>query len=211
MCIHHIAIRVDKHKTKNVKQIISDLNNTIDVPVVKIVKYVWFKEKKKKSKLTHYHGQLHIDDKRKTNTVKKKLREYLQKFYKLSKMVNPSWVGQVESQFKYNRYIAKEGDLYTTNWSKEEIDGLYESVKLFKVEQKTPMKQQLLKAWSLIDDQDTDLIAILSKAYNFIFKYHIDRGYLPPTKTLLQQYAMYILSKSNISSNFLLQQVYNLV
>ena len=84
MTIHDIAIRIDKHVNKDTKQFLKDLNN-------RAIKYIWFKEKKKKSGLLHYHGRLHIDSDIELESYEKKLRRDLSKFYKNSKMINPWW------------------------------------------------------------------------------------------------------------------------
>ena len=187
MTIHDIAIRIDKHVNKDTKQFLKDLNN-------RAIKYIWFKEKKKKSGLLHYHGRLHIDSDIELESYEKKLRRDLSKFYKNSKMINPWWVGKIQSVFKYNRYIAKEKDVYKTNWSKEEIDSVLEDVKKIDIERKTPMKDQLLKAFKSLDITIDGIPT--SQVYDMIIEYHLERGYLPPTRSLLMQYAMYVLIKS---------------
>ena len=172
MTIHDIAIRIDKHCSKNTKQFLKDLNNGA-------IKYIWFKEKKKKSGLVHYHGRLHIDSNIALESCEKKLRRDLQKFYKNSKMVNPWWVGKIESVYRYNRYIAKEKDVYKTNWSKDEIDSVLEDVKKIDIEKKTPMKDQLLTAFKSLDITIDGIPT--NQVYDMIINYHVDRGYLPPT------------------------------
>jgi hypothetical protein len=112
-------------------------------------------------------------------------------------MINPWWIGKIESVYKYNRYIAKEKDCYKTNWSKEEINTILEDVKKIDIEKKTPMKDQLLKAFQSLDIINEDGCNS-GKVYDFIINYHLSRGYLPPTRSLLQQYALYITIKSGL-------------
>ena len=82
MTIHDIAIRVDKHDSKNVKVLLKSLNE-------RAIKYIWFKEKKKKSGLLHYHGRLHIESDILLVSYEHKLRRELRAFYAGSKMSNP--------------------------------------------------------------------------------------------------------------------------
>lgn len=203
MTIHDIAIRIDKHVSKDTKQFLKDLNN-------RSIKYIWFKEKKKKSGIVHYHGRLHIDSNIALESYEKKLRRDLERFYKNSKMANPWWVGKIKSVYKYNRYIAKEKDIYKTNWSKEEIDSVLEDVKKIAIEKKTPMKDQLLKAFKSLEIPEDGVEP--AQVYDMIIDYHLERGYLPPTRTLLMQYAMYVLIKSGTySTRRVRHEIYDLV
>ena len=203
MTIHDIAIRIDKHLSKDTKQFLKNLNK-------QSIKYIWFKEKKKKSGMIHYHGRLHIETNTLLSSCEKKLRRDLEAFYKNSKMINPWWVGKIKSVYKYNRYIAKERDVYKTNWSDEEIKAVLEDVKKFKVEAKTPMKDQLLTAFKSLEITIDGIPT--SKVYDMIINYHISRGYLPPTRSLLQQYAIYVLVKSEVyDTSRVRQQIYDLV
>ena len=203
MTIHDIAIRIDRHDSKNTKQFLKSLND-------RAIKYIWFKEKKKKSGLLHYHGRLHIDSNILLESYEKKLRRELRAFYAGSKMINPWWIGKIESVYKYNRYIAKEKDCYKTNWSKEEINAILEDVKKINIEKKTPMKDQLLTAF-----QKTNLVTSdgcnTGKVYDFIINYHLERGYLPPTRSLLQQYAIYVTVKSGLSTARARVEYYDIV
>lgn len=195
MTIHDIAIRVDK--THGYKRFLNGLNKTC-------CKFIWFKEHKKKSGLTHYHGRLHITSKLKYGTYCKYLRTKLSQFYEGQKMINPWWVGTIKSSLRYNRYIAKEGDLWKSNYSETEKNEIYETVKLLKVEQVTPMKEQLVKSYnsSLADGNPIGVLG-------HIIEYHVSRDYLPPNPTLLRQYAMYIEIKClDVSSLCALDKYY---
>ena len=74
------------------------------------------------------------------------------------------------------------------------LESVLEDVKKIDIERKTPMKDQLLKAFKSLDITEDGIPT--SQVYDMIIEYHLERGYLPPTRSLLMQYAMYVLIKS---------------
>lgn len=177
MVVYELGIRVDDFN--RVDKLLEELTKMS-------VASIWFKELKKKSKMVHYHGRLHIKSNLKMESVKKSFRSLLRTRYSKLKMVNPWWVADIKDQFKYNRYIAKEIDMVKkyTNFPESEIAKIIESVEMLNIEKKTPMKDQLLAGYT------SDPLAC--GVIRFIITYHSERNYLPPNLTLLKQYAMYI-------------------
>lgn len=176
MVVYELAIRVDDFN--RVGKLLEELTKMS-------VASLWFKELKKKSKMVHYHGRLHIKSNLKMESVKKTFRSLLRNTYSKLKMVNPWWVADIKDQFKYNRYIAKENDMVKkyTNFPESEIAKIIESVEMLNIEKKIPMKDQLLAGYT--SDDEPGVI-------RYIINYHSARNYLPPNITLLKQYAMYI-------------------
>lgn len=84
-------------------------------------------------------------------------------------------------------YVFKDLDILNHNLSEEEQEELNDETDRINTEKNIPMKQQLLN--HIEGANSLEEVAIL------IVKYHIERDYLPPTRSLLYQYVQFVVFK----------------
>lgn len=102
-------------------------------------------------------------------------------------------------------YILKNGDILgQQNMNADEVEEALNTTARINDEKKIPMKEQLLNEWNKQNSQRSYMggiyVSFPQTKYElimFIDAYHIERDYLPPTNTLKNQYAIYLLTKIN--------------
>lgn len=171
---------------------------------------------KGKKKKVHYHAQLGVESEIKIKSLCEKLR---------TKLKNKIGCFDTEFMVEQNKkdknahisYIFKDGDVVLNTWAdQEEYEATKKESDRINVEKGMKMKHQMLAMITQMKNKHlfgnnpgvcVDLI------YISIIEYHVDRDYLPPSRTLLTQYAAYCvvkLFKDYPSYNLLVDHIYNL-
>ncbi len=188
--IHEVAVRFDKIKGSNEK-IFCDLleNSELD-----LVEYLISQETAVKSKKIHYHAQININSYNKPKSVRKTVRELIKLMgCKGSQM----YVKGTKDILKHLTYLTKDLDIKVDKWKNREIlDKALACTSRINEEKGIKMKHQLLEYAKLLggSDDNSGFLTVETLALEII-KYHVERDYLPPSRTLLTQYCGYIITK----------------
>lgn len=204
MTVHRLAIRIDKTGKTALKKF-------IELICEGGTKVIITKERATITKKLHYHAYLELE----TNNI------YKTEYNRITKLIPELFKGilphqfctqQVKSFENYVKYITKdENVVYTKGVSEEFMKNVLKDTQRINREKKMKMKDQLLLAaqgWypANITPQDLDDLFIQ------ILEYHIDRNYLPPTRSLLTQYAAFIVTKlKSKHKKELLLSIYKLI
>ena len=119
----------------------------------------------------------------------------------------------IETLDKYLKYVTKDQNIvHCKGISEQKVIELLKDAERIRQEKKNKMKVNLLEAarkWPINSDLKPEIE--LRKLYYHIIMYHSERDYLPPTKSLLTQYAAYIVSKITPQDSMTLLQVYGIL
>lgn len=211
-----IALRVDELGNKDTLAIFSDLIQT------RSDCYLISRETAAKTKKIHYHAQVKLESHLKIETVKKNFRIDMRT--KLGLVKHQFYCSEVKDIKDHTTYIMKELEVSINNWDDQEFieDCLKETVRI-NIEKKLKMKHQLLiyaEANIFTEEKVIDILVNNNAAavnindlYIEIINYHIDRDYLPPSRTLLTQYAAFIICKlfeGSMVAKICLLEIYNI-
>lgn len=91
-------------------------------------------------------------------------------------------------------YIVKNNDiLFIENIEQSELDNALNETDRINDEKTIPMKHQLVNHWIKYNENELVIPDNKLALYMFIGEYHTERDYLPPTFSLCNQYALYIV------------------
>lgn len=187
MTVHRLAIRIDKTGKTALKKFTEFICEGG-------TKVIITKEKAVITKKLHYHAYLELET---NNIYKTEYNRITLLIPQLFKNIQPHQfcTQEVRTLEGYLKYITKgENVVYTKGVSEEFMKNVLKETQRINREKKMKMKDQLLLAsqgWypANVTPQDLDDLFI------HILEYHIDRNYLPPTRSLLTQYAAFIVTK----------------
>lgn len=206
--LYYICLRVDK---------VNDDTLPLLLVFVKALKSkvssIISEEIASKSKKIHYHCQLEIESELKCDSYMTNLRRGLKKDLGL---IGPEFyvkrnIKKVEAHVTY---MVKDLKIIHDDWvDREFIENCKKETVRINQEKDTKMKHQLLKYIGGLYDWDTNTIAIdVNDVMIEIIEYHVQRDYLPPSRTLLTQYATYcvsLLCNCKTAGKVLIMQIYN--
>lgn len=204
MTVHRLAIRIDKTGKTALKKFTEFICEGG-------TKVIITKEKAEITKKLHYHAYLELET---NNIYKTEYNRITLLIPQLFKNIQPHQfcTQEVRTLEGYLKYITKgENVVYTKGVSEEFMKNVLKETQRINREKKMKMKDQLLLAsqgWypANVTPQDLDDLFI------HILEYHIDRNYLPPTRSLLTQYAAFIVTKlKSPHKKDLLLTIYKLV
>jgi len=206
--LYYICLRVDK-VTEDTLPLFLDFIKTLKDKVSSIIS----EEVADKSKKIHYHCQLEIESKIKCDSYMSNLRRSLNKSVKVfgSEFYVKKNIKKVEAHVTY---MIKDLKLIEDSWvDREFIENCTKETIRINKEKDTKMKHQLLKYIDGLYEWETNTIAIdVNDVMVDIIDYHVTRDYLPPSRTLLTQYASYCVSKlcnCKSAGKVLIMQIYN--
>ena len=166
-----------------------------------------------KSKKIHYHCQLEIESEIKCDSYMSRLRRDLNKYVSVfgSQFYVKKNIKKVESHVTY---MLKDLKVIHDDWvDREFIENCQKETVRINTEKETKMKHQLLKYIGGLYEWETDTIAIdVNDVMVDIIEYHVTRDYLPPSRTLLTQYATYcvsLLCNCKTAGKVLIMKIYN--
>ncbi len=195
--IHEIAARFDKTQTSDAS-IFSSLLENSDLDTVE---YIIAEETAKISKKIHYHVQLNIN----SHNAPKSVRKSVRTLCKTMGLTGPQmYVKGTKDILKHLTYLTKDCKVIIDNWKNRELlNEAKASTSRINEEKKKKMKHQLLEYAQSLEPPSalTGLLSVDFLAVSVI-NYHVERDYLPPTRTLLTQYVGYILAKMYSGRSF---------
>jgi len=189
---HLIALRVDEvnpHQSTTKIQFLSLINELSDSAIVSI-------ETAAVTKKIHYHAQISVESHIKIESLESKIRRKLKKRCGVSG--SEFYVKEIKDLKKHTTYILKDMEVIVNSWpDKEFIAECQKDTERINTEKKTKMKHQLLNYAETViykDIKDPTEVNV-NELFCAIIHYHVGRDYLPPSRTLLTQYASYIITK----------------
>ena len=193
--IHEVAVRFDKTENSNEK-IFSELleDSTLDV-----AEYLISEEVAKQSKKIHYHAQININSHNQPKSVRKAVRLLCKA---MGLKGSQLYVHKTKDMFQHLTYITKDNKIIIDKWKNREIlQNAKATSSRINEEKGKKMKHQLLDyAKQLGGESDNSGFLTVETLAVEIIKYHVERDYLPPSRTLLTQYCGYIITKLYSSS-----------
>lgn len=210
--IHRVSFRYDHTKYANAKVFEQILDNNVGLNNINILEYIISREVSKEAKKTHYHGQINVKSYLEGKSVKHKIREAI-KSMGLEK--HQVYVSSVRDELKHLAYITKELDIVVNKWQNSKLlKKAVKETKRINFERKSSMKKQLLEHISNTKPpgEESSIWGVTQVAVEVV-KYHVERDYLPPTKSLLTIYIGYILTKlysKNKGYCLMIEELYNL-
>ncbi len=195
--IHEVAVRFDKTR-KSDGSIFSSLLENSDLD---ITEYIIAEETAKISKKIYYHVQLNINSHNAPKSVRKRVRMLC----KSMGLTGPQmYVKGTKDILKHLTYITKDLKIIIDNWKNRELlEQAQASTSRINEEKTKKMKHQLLE-YALSLEPPSALTGVLSVDFLAVavINYHVERDYLPPTRTLLTQYVGYIIAKMYAGRSF---------
>jgi len=166
----------------------------LDDSTLEIQEYVISKEISKDVKKVHYHAQVNVQSYNKPKSVRKTIRGLVKS---MGLKGSELYVKQTKDLNAHLTYLTKDLDIVIDQWKNKEI--LEEAIKeteRINAEKKLKMKHQLLSHIQQLEPGDTSSgILSIEQIAMEIIGYHVKRDYLPPSRTLLTQYTVYIITK----------------
>ncbi len=195
--IHEIAVRFDKTQISDAS-IFSSLLENSDLDTVE---YIIVEETAKISKKIHYHVQLNINSHIAPKSVRKRVRLLCKS---MGLTGSELYVKGTKDILKHLTYLTKDCNIIIDNWKNREL--LNEAKawsSRINVEKGKKMKHQLLEYAQSLEPPSalTGVLTVDFLAVSVI-NYHVERDYLPPTRTLLTQYVGYIIAKMYSGRSF---------
>jgi len=167
-----------------------------------------------KTKKIHYHAQISVESHIKIESLKKKIRRKIKKSCGVAG--SQFYVEQTKDLKKHITYLVKDLEIILNTWeNKELVEECMKETERINIEKNLKMKHQLLiYAESVVFVDITDPAEInVNELLIEIIHYHVERDYLPPSRTLLTQYASYIitsmLGRCKVA-NYLLLEIYKI-
>lgn len=225
---HLIACRIDDIPGKDT------LNSFLKLVKNVCPDYIVSRELGKKTKKVHYHCQMSVTYHRKSGSLKKTIRRNLRKECglhihnrndhvncgkKCKKDDDKFYVETTTDLPAHLKYLMKDLDIIADTWSdRAQIAECLKETKRINNEKKTKMKFQVLELIKTNMSKEPTYVGsnphlLLEKIYKDIIEYHVDRDYLPPSRTLLTQYSGFVvvkLLKESMIYTDLLDAIYNL-
>lgn len=188
--LHHVAVRFDASPTSS-PELFSFL---LDDSTLEVQEYIVSKEIAKISKKVHYHAQVNVLSYNLPKSVRKTIRELVKS---MGLEGSELYVKKTKDLKKHLIYLTKDLDIVVDQWKNKEI--LEEAIKdtsRINAEKCMKMKHQLLSHIEQLEPGDTSSgILSIEQIAMEIIGYHVQRDYLPPSRTLLTQYTVYIITK----------------
>jgi len=186
--IHNLALRLDRID-ENTLKIFSQL--LVDE---KFQKYIISQEISKLTKKTHYHAYVCCESDVTYKTLTNRLRTNLKA--KVECIPHQYCIQKCKDVNKYLVYMLKDLNIVDSyGFEDSELKTILQSTKQINLEKGKKMKLQLVEHIFNTGDM-TDYREIMKE----IIVYHVDRDYLPPTPTLLLQYAIYVMTKLKLDT-----------
>ncbi len=206
--IHQVAARFDQSKTSSA-EIFSLL---LDDSSLEVTEYIISEEVSKEAKKVHYHLQINIKSFNQPKSVRKTIRSLIKK---MGLEGSQFYVKQTRKLRDHLVYLIKDCNIVIDRWKNREI--LEESKTItarINAEKGIKMKHQLVSHIQQLEPEDlsSGILSIEQIAMGII-SYHVERDYLPPSRTLLTQYTAYIITKLYSSKPFyntMIMEVYKL-
>lgn len=188
MTVHQLAIRIDKTGKTALNKFIKHICKGGTQVIIT-------KERGEITKKLHYHAYLKLE----TNNI------YKTEYNRITKLIPELFKGILPHQFctqkvktleSYLIYITKgENIQYTEGVAEEFMKQVLKDTRRINREKKMKMKDQLFYEASVNWYPASLNPSDLDDLYIHILQYHIDRNYLPPTRSLLTQYSAFIVTK----------------
>lgn len=193
--IHQVAVRFDKTGNSNAK-IFSQL---LEDSALDVIEYIISEEVSKECKKIHYHAQVNINSHNQGKSVRKSVRLLCKA---MGLKAHQLYVKGTKDLTKHLTYITKDLKIVISKWENKEIlQKAQDITSRINEEKNTKMKHQLLDyAKQLGGEDDNAGFLTVENLVMEIIKYHVERDYLPPSRTLLTQYCGYIITKMYSSS-----------
>ncbi len=195
--IHEVAVRFDKTDTSDAI-IFSSLLEDSDL---EIVEYIVTEEISKQCKKIHFHAQININSHNQIKSVLKRVRSLCK-----SMGLNGSqlYVKRSKDILKHLTYITKDQNIIIDHWKNRELLTKAQDTTSRINEEKSKKMKHLLLEYAQSLEPPSALTGVLTVDFLAVevINYHVDRDYLPPTRTLLTQYVGYILSKMYSGRSF---------
>ncbi len=189
--LHHVAVRFDASPTSS-PELFSFL---LDDSTLEVQEYIISKEISKEVKKVHYHAQVNVVSYNQPKSVRKTIRGLVKSMgLQGSKEL---YVKKTKDLKAHLVYLTKDLDIVIDQWKNKEIleEALKETERI-NAEKGTKMKHQLLSHIQQLEPGDTSSgILSIEQIAMEIIGYHVKRDYLPPSRTLLTQYTVYIITK----------------
>ncbi len=218
---HLIAIRVDEIDSSTRPKFLELIQSLSDSAIVSL-------ETAAKTKKIHYHAQISVESHIKIESEKKKIRRKIKKSCGVAG--SQFYVEQTKDLKKHITYLVKDLEIILNTWKNNElIEECMKETERINNEKNLKMKHQLLiyaEETFYTEEFVTEILVNSNAAavnindlFIEIIHYHVVRDYLPPSRTLLTQYAAYIITKcfgdpeSGIQYNIvkiLLMEIYNI-
>jgi len=206
--LYYICLRVDKC-SENTLPLFLDFIKNLKEKISSIVS----EEIATKSKKIHYHCQLEIESEIKCESYMHRLRRDLNKNVNVygSHFYVKRNIKKLEAHVIY---MLKELKIIEDSWvDREFIENCQKETIRINKEKETKMKHQLLKHIGDLYDWENDTMGIdANDVMCEIIEYHCARDYLPPSRTLLTQYATYcvsLLCNCKSAGKTIIMQIYN--
>ena len=221
MVYHYIVARVDdkisaRPAQKNTKDLFCNLLKTFSAEAV-VTRELGKKRKKGEAAgKKHYHAQLGVESKIKAKSLKEKLRDLMTE--KIGCFGDEFMVASnKKDKTAHISYIFKDGDVVMNTWiDQEEYEATKKESERINAEKDMKMKHQILGMISQMKDNHlfgNNPAVNVELIYMSTMEYHVDRDYLPPSRTLLTQYAAYCvikLFKDYTCYSMMIDHIYNL-
>ncbi len=195
--IHEVAVRFDKTDTSDAI-IFSSLLEDSDL---EIVEYIVTEEISKQCKKIHFHAQININSHNQIKSVLKRVRSLCKSMGLTGSQL---YVKRSKDILKHLTYITKDQNIIIDHWKNRELLTKAQDTTSRINEEKSKKMKHLLLEYAQSLEPPSALTGVLTVDFLAVevINYHVDRDYLPPTRTLLTQYVGYILSKMYSGRSF---------
>ncbi len=195
--IHEVAVRFDKTDTSDAI-IFSSLLEDSDL---EIVEYIVTEEISKQCKKIHFHAQININSHNQIKSVLKRVRSLCKSMGLIGSQL---YVKRSKDILKHLTYITKDQNIIIDHWKNRELLTKAQDTTSRINEEKSKKMKHLLLEYAQSLEPPSALTGVLTVDFLAVevINYHVDRDYLPPTRTLLTQYVGYILSKMYSGRSF---------